>query len=86
MIARLKYYLLLAVPVVLLSCGKDNGINNNTPVSHFTWTYEGMTYTAKTDTAYNSAPFMHPPPLLSLPHRVAGSMHHHRNYIYILLH
>lgn len=51
---RLIYYLLLAGPIILLSCGKDNG--NNTPASNFTWTYEGITYTAKTDTAYNSTP------------------------------
>ncbi len=56
MLIRLTYYLLLAGPIVLLSCGKDTGSNNNTPASSFTWTYEGMTYTAKTDTAFNSTP------------------------------
>ncbi len=65
MITRLKYYLVLAAPIVLLSCGKDNGSNNNKPASQFTWTYEGMTYTAKTDTAYNSAPiYTSPAPVI----------------------
>jgi hypothetical protein len=48
---RLIYYLFLAGPIVLFSYDKDND-----PPSSFTWTYDGMTYTANIDTAFNSTP------------------------------
>jgi len=38
------------------ACSKKGDSGNNDPVSSFTWTYDGQTYTAKTDTAYNSPP------------------------------
>jgi len=62
---RLIFFLLLAGPIILLSCGKDNGNSNS--ASRFTWTYEGMTYTANTDTAYNSTPIYtsHAPVILA---------------------
>lgn len=56
MIPRLIYYLILAGSIVLLSCGKDKGSNNNTIASSFSWTYDGVTYNANTDTAFNSTP------------------------------
>jgi hypothetical protein len=59
MITRLIYCLLLAGPIFLLSCGKDKG-SNNPPASSFTWTYEGVTYTAKTDTAFSTTPIYTP--------------------------
>jgi len=40
----------------LAACSKKSNNGNIAPVSSFTWTYEGQTYTAKTDTAYNSPP------------------------------
>lgn len=50
-----RFYLLLIAAVLLASCGK-NSSNNNSPAPSFSWTYEGVTYTAKTDTAYSSPP------------------------------
>lgn len=40
----------------IAACSKKSDSGNNGPVSSFTWTYEGQTYTAKTDTAYSSPP------------------------------
>lgn len=47
----------LAIFVCLLcsACDKKES-NNNGPLSSFSWTYEGVTYTAKTDTAYSTPP------------------------------
>lgn len=57
MITRRQYLILLSGFLLLFSCGKDKGSNNNnTPASSFTWSYDGVTYTAKTDTAFNSTP------------------------------
>ena len=49
-----RFYFLLIAAGWLASCGKNT--NNNGPASSFSWTYEGVTYTAKTDTAYNTPP------------------------------